>query len=40
GNNFRLITYVDFRHQKVFIRSVLTHAEYDKNDWKKDDWYQ
>ncbi len=40
GNNFRLITYVDFKHQKVFIRSVLTHAEYDKDDWKKDDWYQ
>lgn len=40
GNNFRLITYIDFKWNKVFIRSVLTHAEYDKEDWKKDDWYQ
>ena len=40
GNKFRLITYVDFKHQKVFIRSVWTHAEYDKQRWKQDDWYQ
>ena len=40
GNNFRLITYIDFKRNKLFIRSVLTHAEYDKEDWKKDDWYQ
>ncbi len=39
GNNFRLITYIDFKRNKVFIRSVLTHAEYNKEDWKKDDWY-
>jgi mRNA-degrading endonuclease HigB of HigAB toxin-antitoxin module len=26
--------------QKVFIRDVLTHAEYNKENWKKDDWYQ
>ncbi|MGL4883902.1 MAG: type II toxin-antitoxin system HigB family toxin [Waterburya sp.] len=40
GNNFRLITYIDFKQHKVFIRSILTHAEYDKEKWKKDDWYQ
>ena len=40
GNNFRLITYIDYIQGKVFIRSVLTHAEYDKENWKKDDWYQ
>ena len=40
GNNFRLITYVDYRQNKVFIRKVLTHAEYDREDWKTDDWYQ
>lgn len=40
GNNFRLITYIDFKQSKVFIRNVLTHAEYDKENWKKDDWYQ
>jgi len=40
GNSFRLITYVNYVHSKVFIRDVLTHAEYDKQKWKKDDWYQ
>ncbi len=40
GNHYRLITYIDFPKGKVFIREVLTHAEYDKNKWKKDDWYK
>jgi len=39
GNNYRLITLVDYRYQKVFIRHVLTHAEYDKEDWKNDEWF-
>ncbi|NMF67335.1 type II toxin-antitoxin system HigB family toxin, partial [Brasilonema octagenarum UFV-OR1] len=28
-----------YKYQKVFIRYVLTHAEYDKEDWKNDPWY-
>lgn len=40
GNKYRLITFIDYTYQKVFIRAVLTHAEYDKDDWKKDSWYQ
>jgi len=39
GNKYRLITLIDYTYQKVFIRDVLTHAEYDQNDWKKDSWY-
>ncbi|MHC5936650.1 type II toxin-antitoxin system HigB family toxin [Nostoc sp.] len=39
GNNYRLITLVDYKYQKVFIRHILTHAEYDKNDWKNDHWF-
>ena len=23
-----------------FIRHILTHAEYDKDDWKDDEWYE
>ncbi|MBD2598326.1 type II toxin-antitoxin system HigB family toxin [Nostoc spongiaeforme FACHB-130] len=38
GNNYRLITFIDYQYQKVFIRYVLTHAEYDKDDWKNDPW--
>jgi mRNA interferase HigB len=39
GNKFRLITLIDYNYHKVFIRYVLTHAEYDKNRWKQDNWY-
>ena len=39
GNNYRLIALVDYKYQKVFIRHVLTHAEYNKEDWKNDPWY-
>ena len=34
GNKFRLITYVHYRRQIVYIKYVLTHAEYDKGEWK------
>lgn len=40
GSKYRLIAFIDYTYQKIFIRAVLTHAEYDKNDWKKDSWYQ
>ncbi|HAZ46651.1 MAG TPA: hypothetical protein DDW76_13865 [Cyanobacteria bacterium UBA11369] len=40
GNNYRLITYIDYEYQIIFIRAVLTHAEYDKENWKNDDWFE
>lgn len=39
GNNYRLITLIDYKYQKVFIRHILTHAEYDKENWKNDNWF-
>jgi mRNA interferase HigB len=39
GNKYRLIALVDYQYQKLFIRHVLTHAEYDKDGWKNDQWY-
>jgi mRNA interferase HigB len=35
GNKYRLITSVHFNRHKVYIRHVLTHAEYDRGAWKK-----
>ncbi len=40
GNNYRLIAYIDYEAQMLFIRAILTHAEYNKENWKNDDWYQ
>jgi mRNA interferase HigB len=39
GNNYRLIALVDYQYKKVFIRKVLTHAEYDTQKWKNDPWF-
>jgi mRNA interferase HigB len=40
GNKYRLIALVDYAYQKVFVRAILTHAEYDREDWKRDEWYE
>ncbi|MCG8337632.1 MAG: type II toxin-antitoxin system HigB family toxin [Proteobacteria bacterium] len=34
GNKFRLITAIHFNTNTVYVRDVLTHAEYDKEGWK------
>jgi len=36
GNQFRLITAIHFNTDKVFLRCVLTHKEYDDGKWKSD----
>ena len=36
GNKYRVIARIHFNRQMVFIRSVLTHKEYDKDKWKAD----
>jgi mRNA interferase HigB len=35
GNEYRLIAEINYRSGRVFIRHVLTHAEYDRGRWKK-----
>ena len=35
GNKYRLIASVHFNRGKVYIRYVLTHAEYDRGGWKQ-----
>ena len=35
GNDYRLLTAINYAAQRVTIIDVLTHAEYDKGKWKK-----
>ncbi|MDP1612354.1 MAG: type II toxin-antitoxin system HigB family toxin [Sulfuritalea sp.] len=34
GNKYRLIAYIRFEKQIVYIKAVLTHRGYDKGAWK------
>jgi len=34
GNKYRLISVIKYHWQIVYIRHILTHAEYDKGKWK------
>lgn len=36
GNTYRLIVTIHYNRQKIYIRHVLTHAEYDRGDWKRE----
>lgn len=35
GNKFRLIAAIHYNRNKVYIRAVLTHREYDQNNWQE-----
>jgi mRNA interferase HigB len=35
GNNVRLIAAIHYNRQRLYIRAVLTHAEYDAGKWKE-----
>jgi mRNA interferase HigB len=34
GNHYRLIVDIVYSSQRIYIKYVLTHAEYDKEKWK------
>lgn len=34
-NAYRLVTEINYRTGRVFVRYVLTHAEYSKEGWKR-----
>jgi mRNA interferase HigB len=34
GNQYRLITEINYAGGRVYIRHVLAHAEYDRGGWK------
>jgi len=35
GNAYRLITEINYKTGRIFLRHVLSHAEYDKGAWKE-----
>lgn len=35
GNKYRLVARVNYRTQRVFVLYILTHADYDRGDWKQ-----
>ncbi|PSB54988.1 type II toxin-antitoxin system HigB family toxin [Chamaesiphon polymorphus] len=39
GNDYRLITSIVYATGRIYIKYVLTHAEYDKDKWKDDPYY-
>lgn len=36
GNKYRLIAVIHYNRGKLFVRHVLTHAEYDEGKWKEE----
>jgi mRNA interferase HigB len=39
GNKYRLVVDIIYPEATIFIKYVLTHAEYDKDKWKNDPYY-
>ncbi|WP_333327965.1 type II toxin-antitoxin system HigB family toxin [Microcoleus sp. BROC3] len=39
GNKYRLIVSLNYQKQIVYIKYILTHAEYDKDNWKNDPYF-
>jgi mRNA interferase HigB len=34
GNQYRLVVMINYQTGRIYIRHVLTHAEYDREGWK------
>src|ERR1035437_10273569 len=34
-NPYRLIAFISFRRQTLYIKAILSHKAYDKGEWKK-----
>jgi mRNA interferase HigB len=35
GNKVRLIAAIHYNRKKIYVRAVLTHADYDEGSWKE-----
>jgi mRNA interferase HigB len=39
GNRYRLIVSINYPKQIIYFKYFLTHAEYDKDNWKNDPYF-
>ena len=39
GNRYRLVVDMVYAFQRIYIKYVMTHAEYDKDKWKNDPYF-
>jgi len=35
GNRYRIAAAIHYDKQRIYVRAVMTHAEYDRNNWRK-----
>jgi mRNA interferase HigB len=35
GNHYRLMTRLNYTGQRMFVKALLTHGEYDRKEWMK-----
>jgi mRNA interferase HigB len=35
GNNFRLMTRVNYNVQRIYVKALMNHQEYDRKEWMK-----
>jgi mRNA interferase HigB len=35
GNKARLIATINFKNSKIYIKTILSHSEYDKDKWRQ-----
>lgn len=35
GNRYRIAAVIHYDKQRVYVRQVMTHTEYDRNDWRR-----
>lgn len=35
GNRYRIAAVIHYDRQRIYVRDIMTHAEYDRNAWRK-----